>query len=58
MRAENGREIGVITSSAMVPGEGRSVALGYVRSSHAESETAVIVCEDDHEIPATVLWHE
>ncbi len=58
IRAENGREIGVITSSAMVPGEGRSVALGYVRSSHAESETAVIVRADDREIPATVLWHE
>lgn len=58
IRAENGREIGVITSSALVPGKGRSVALGYVRSSHAESETAVIVCADDQESPATVLWHE
>lgn len=58
IRAENGREIGAITSSAMVPGEDRSVALGYVRSSHAKPETAVIVRADVREIPATVFWHE
>ena len=58
IRDENGREIGAITSSAMVPGEDRSVALGCVRSSHAKPETAVIVCADDREIPATVFWHE
>ena len=58
IRAENGREIGAITSSAMVPGEDRSVALGYVRSTHTKPETAVIVRADDREIPAKVFWHE
>jgi len=58
IRAENGQEIGAITSSAMVPGADRSVALGYVRSSHAKPETAVIVRADDREIPARVFWHQ
>jgi hypothetical protein len=56
IQAENGREIGEITSSTAVPGEDRSVALGYVRSSHAKPETTVIVRADDREISATVSW--
>ena len=56
IQAENGREIGEITSSAAVPVADRSVALGYVRSSHAKPETTVLVRADDREISATVSW--
>ena len=58
IKAEDGREIGAVTSSAMIPGEERSVALGYIRSSHVEPETAVIVSIGNNEILATVSWHE
>jgi len=58
IRAEDGREIGTITSSAMVPGEDRSVAMGYVRSSHAKPEIAVIVRADGREVPVTLFWQE
>ena len=58
IRTESGREIGVISSSAIVPGENRSVALGIVRSSHAHPESTVVVLINDREVPATVFWHE
>ncbi|MCG8586219.1 MAG: hypothetical protein MI757_16045 [Pirellulales bacterium] len=56
--AEDGRKIGVITSSAVVPGDDRPIALGYVRSSHVKPGTVVLVRVGDQETNATVFWRE
>ena len=55
--AADGHEIGSITSSAVVPGAGRSVALGYLRSNHTEPGARVLVRAGTQELVAMVFWH-
>ena len=52
VRSADGRDVGQITSSASVPGQGRSVALGYVRRRDTAWESAFAVCMNDGEINA------
>jgi folate-binding protein YgfZ len=54
--SDQGREVGVITSSALVPGEDRPIALGLLRSSHATPGTEVRVRIGDTQIGASVFW--
>ncbi|OHB81012.1 MAG: hypothetical protein A2W31_15395 [Planctomycetes bacterium RBG_16_64_10] len=52
--SEQGREVGVITSSALVPGEDRPIALGLLRTSHTGPATEVRVRIGDIQIGASV----
>jgi folate-binding protein YgfZ len=54
--SDEGREIGVVTSSATHPGEKRPIALGFLRSSHTKPDTAVRVRVGRADVPATVFW--
>lgn len=56
--SSDGKQIGAITSSAAAGKENRSIALGFVRTSHAKPGTTVRVLLGDSEFPATVFWDE
>ncbi len=55
VRTADGRDVGQITSSARVPGQGRSVALGYTRCGDAERGSTFAVCMNDGETNARGL---
>ena len=57
-QAFEGRRVGTITSSAQVPGDDQSIALGIVRTSHAKPGTAVAVRTNERENGATIFWNE
>ena len=50
----DGREVGTITSAAMIPETNRPIALAMLRSSHTTPATAVRVRVGDCELSATV----
>ncbi len=49
------RPIGTLTSSAVVPGEGRTVALAMLRTSQSEAGTRVWLSANDRRITASVF---
>jgi folate-binding protein YgfZ len=49
-----GKEIGVVTSSAFSPGWGRSVDLGYVKVAHSRPGSALAANVDDGAVALTV----
>jgi folate-binding protein YgfZ len=54
--ARDGRHLGLVTSSAISPRTGHTVALAYVHRDAAEPGTAVeVVCADGISLPATVI---
>jgi folate-binding protein YgfZ len=50
----DGKRVGTVTSSAFSPALGRPVALGYVRTSHANAGTVVTVAWDEIRAPAEI----
>ena len=56
--ADDGQDIGAVTSSAIVPGEDQPIAHAILRSSHTATGTSVFVRVGDTDVRATVFWHE
>lgn len=52
--SDEGREVGVITSSALVPGQDRPIALGLLRSRHAKPGTELRVRTGGVQVVASV----
>ena len=52
----NGQQVGAVTSAAVVPATGESVALAYVRRSAAKPGAEVGVLVGGREVPARVYW--
>ncbi|MBT9501146.1 MAG: glycine cleavage system aminomethyltransferase GcvT [Burkholderiaceae bacterium] len=52
--AEDGTELGVVTSGTLAPTVNKPVALGYLPSSHAAQGTAVFAIVRDKRVPMTV----
>jgi folate-binding protein YgfZ len=56
---ESGQEtIGIISSAAVSPDDGRPVALVLLKFKHGTPGTRVVVqCDESTKVPATVFWH-
>jgi len=52
--AEDGTELGVVTSGTLAPTVNKPVALGYLPTSHAAQGTAVFAIVRDKRVPMTV----
>jgi folate-binding protein YgfZ len=56
--SDEGEQVGVITSSAVVPGADQPIALAFLRNSHIEPDTAVLVRTGNSDVPATMFWRQ